>query len=178
MLPLFHAVTRNPEDQGGNANGPKRNLDATYYTNTPATCGGSSAFQAAAEYVGLVPRAGFGNSAGGGCEIDKHSELLWGDPATVRYKGPKQLFQRPWATTPFMGGGDPDSVPDESKLIFGHSTANRKSIQTVTDKQFPVFMPLIPEKESDIPDNNYFVEPFLRGGFASRLVPKTRIDLS
>jgi len=178
MLPLFHASSRNPEDQGDNANGSKRNLDASYYMNSPSTCGGSSAFQAAAEYVGLVPRGGFGNSAGGGCDIDKHSELLWGDPATVKYKGPKQLFQRPWATTPFLGGGDPESVPDESKLIFGHSTANRKSIQTVTDKQFPVFEPLIPEKESDIPDNNYFVEPFLRGGFASRLVPKTRIDLS
>jgi hypothetical protein len=178
MLPLFHASSRNPEDQGGNANGSRRNLDASYYMNSPSTCGGSSAFQAAAEYVGLIPRGGFGNSAGGGCDIDKHSDLLWGDPATVKYKGPKQLFQRPWATTPFLGGGDPESVPDESKLIFGHSTANRKSIQTVTDKQFPVFEPLIPEKESDIPDNNYFVVPFLRGGFASRLVPKTRIDLS
>jgi hypothetical protein len=178
MLPLFHATTRNPEDQGGNSQGSKRNMDASYYMNMPSMCGGSSAFQGAAEYVGLVPQAGFGNSPAGGCAIDKQSDLLWGDTSTVRYKGPKQLFQRPWATTPFMGGGDPDAVPDESKLIFGHSTANRKSIQTVTDKQFPVFAPLIPEKESDIPDNNYFVEPFLRGGFASRLVPKTRIDLS
>jgi len=178
MLPLFHASTRNPEDQGGNSQGSKRNMDASYYMNSPSTCGGSSAFQGAAEYVGLIPKAGFGNSAGGGCAIDTHSDLLWGDPATVKYKGPKQLFQRPWATTPFMGGGDPDAVPDESKLIFGHSTANRKSIQTVSDKQFPVFQPLIPEKESDIPDHNYFVEPFLRGGFASRLVPKNRVDLS
>jgi hypothetical protein len=177
MLPFFHAVSRNPEDQGGNAGGSRRNLDATYYTNSPASCGNSSAVQAAAEYVGLIPKGGYGNSPGG-CGIDKQSELLWGDPATVKYKGPKQLFQRPWATTPFMGGGDPDAVPDESKLIFGHSTANRKSIQTVTDKQFPVFEPLIPERESDIPDNNYFVEPFLRGGFASRLVPKNRILLS
>ena len=178
MLPLFHAVTRNPEDQGGNSDGSRRNLNASYYMNVPSTCGGSSAFQAAAEYVGLVPKAGYGNSPEGGCAIDKQSDLLWGDPATVRYKGPKQLFQRPWATTPFMGGGDPDAVPDESKLIFGHSTANRKSIQTVTDKQFPVFVPLIPEKESDIPDNNYFVEPFLRGGYSARLVPRTRVDLT
>jgi len=177
MLPLFHAATRNPEDQGGNTDGSRRNLNASYYMNMPSTCGGSSAFQGAAEYAGLIPKGGYGNTPGG-CGIDKQSDLLWGDPATVRYKGPKQLFQRPWATTPFMGGGDPDAVPDESKLIFGHSTANRKSIQTVSDKQFPVFVPLIPEKESDIPDNNYFVEPFLRGGFASRLVPKTRIDLS
>lgn len=177
-LPFFNAATRIPEDQGGNANGSRRNLDASYYSNYPTTCGNVSAVQTAAEYVGLIPNGGYGNSAGGGCEIDKQTELLWGDPATVKFKGPKQLFQRPWATTPFMGGGDPDAVPDESKLIFGHSTANRKSIQTVTDKQFPVFEPLIAEKESDIPDHNFFVEPFLRGGFASRLVPKTRISLS
>jgi hypothetical protein len=176
-LPFFNAVTRTPEDQGGNAHGSRRNLDATYYSNYPTTCGNSSAVQAAAEYVGLIPKGGYGNSPGG-CGIDEQSELLWGDPATVKYKGPKQLFQRPWATTPFMGGGDPDAVPDESKLIFGHSTANRKSIQTVTDKQFPVFEPLISERVADIPEHNYFVEPFLRGGFASRLVPKTRIDLS
>jgi hypothetical protein len=178
MLPLFHASSRNPEDQGGNANGSKRNLDATYYTNTPATCGGSSAFQAAAEYVGLIPRAGFGNSAGGGCEIDKHTELLWGDPATARYKGPKQLFQRPWATTPFMGGGDPDSVPDESKLIFGHSTANRKSINTVTDKQFPYFAPLLSEKIDDYSEYKHAVGPFDRGGIPTRTSNKTRVKLS
>ena len=177
MLPFFNAATRSPEDQGGNAGGSRRNMDASYYTSTPASCGNASALSVAAEYVGLVPRGNFGNSPEGGCAIDKQSELLWGDPASVRYKGPKQLFQRPWATTPFMGGGDPDAVPDESKLIFGHSTANRKSIQTVTDKQFPVFEPLIAERESDIPDHNYFVEPFLRGGFASRLVPKVRISL-
>ena len=31
MLPLFHATTRNPEDQGGNSQGSKRNMDASYY---------------------------------------------------------------------------------------------------------------------------------------------------
>ena len=178
MLPQFHAATRSPEDQGGNADGSKRNMMASFYSNSPQSCGNGSAWQAAAEYVGLVPRGNFGNSPESGCAIDKHSELLWGDPASIRFKGPKQLFQRPWATTPFMGNGDPDVVPEESKLIFGHSTANRKSIQTISDKQFPVFEPLIAEKESDIPDHNYFVEPFLRGGFASRLVPKTRIRLN
>ena len=35
MLPLFHAVTRNPEDQGGNADGSRRNLNASYYMNVP-----------------------------------------------------------------------------------------------------------------------------------------------
>lgn len=176
--PLFHATTRGGlEDKLANADSSKRNMDATYYANAPASCGNSSAWHAAAEYVGLVPRGNFGNSPEGGCAIDTQTDLLFGDPATARFKGPKQLFQRPFPTTPFLGMGTIEGIPDQNKIIFGHSTANRKSIQSVTDKQFPVFEPLTKEREDDIPNNNYFVEPFLRGGFASRLVPKVRIDL-
>jgi hypothetical protein len=176
--PLFHATTRGGvEDRHSNEHSSKRNMDATYYANNPASCGNASAWHAAAEYIGLVPRGNFGNSPEGGCAIDTQSELLFGDPATARLKGPKQLFQRPFPTTPFLGLGTLEGIPDQNKVIFGHSTANRKSIQTVMDKQFPVFEPLIPEKESDIPESNYFVEPFLRGGLASRMVPKTRVDL-
>jgi hypothetical protein len=177
-LPLFHAATRGGiEDRYGNSNSSKRNTTATYYGQNPASCGNSSAWNAAAEYVGLIPQGNYGNSPEGGCAIDTQTSLLFGDPATVRMRGPKQLFQRPFPTTPFLGMGTIDGIPDQNKVVFGHSTANRKSIQTVTDKQFPVFQPLIQEKVDDIPENNYFVEPFLRGGFASRNVPKTRIDL-
>jgi len=177
-LPLFHATTRGGmEDRGSNADSSKRNQSASYYANNQAPCGNASAWHAAAEYVGLVPQGNYGNSPEGGCAIDTQTSLLFGDPATVRMRGPKQLFQRPFPTTPFLGLGTIDGIPDQNKVMFGHSTANRKSIQTVTDKQFPVFEPLIQERVDDIPENNYFVEPFLRGGFASRNVPKVRIDL-
>ena len=177
-FPLFHATTRGGlEDRLGNSDSSKRNQSASYYANNPSSCGNASAWNAAAEFVGLVPRGNFGNSPEGGCAIDTQSDLLFGDPAAVRMRGPKQLFQRPFPTTPFLGMGSIEGIPDQNKVVFGHSTANRKSIQTVTDKQFPVFEPLIQEKVADIPENNYFVEPFLRGGFASRNVPKVRIDL-
>lgn len=123
---------------------------------------------------GLVPQAGYG--PGEGCSIDTNSDLLWGAPGTARTKGPKQVFPRPYATTPFLGLGTLEGIDDQNKIVYGHSTANRKSIQTVTDKQFPVFEPLIAEKAADIAENNYFVEPFLRGGLASRLVPRVRVD--
>jgi hypothetical protein len=137
-----------------------------------STCGMNNT----GENPGLVPQAGYGNSPAGGCAIDTHSDLLWGAPGTARTKGPKQTFARPFATTPFLGLGSIEGIDDQNKVVFGHSTANRKSIQTVTDKQFPVFEPLIPEKAADIPESNYFVEPFLRGGLASRLVPRVRVD--
>jgi hypothetical protein len=130
------------------------------------------------EHVGLVPRGNFGNMKEGGANVDLQSDLLWGAPGTARFKGPKQVFPRPYATTPFLGSGNVEGIEDQNKVMFGHSTANRKSIQTVTDKQFPVFQPLIPEKEADIVENNYFVEPFLRGGMASRLISRVRVGLS
>jgi hypothetical protein len=177
-LPLFNAATRGGiEDRYSNKDSGHRNQTATGFSYSPSTCGNSSAWHAAAEYVGLVPRGNFGNSPEGGCAIDKQSELLFGDPASVRMRGPKQLFARPFPTTPFLGMGTIEGIPDQTRVMFGHSTANRKSIQTVTDKQFPVFEPLIQEREDDIPGNNYFVEPFLRGGYSTRLVPKVRIDL-
>jgi hypothetical protein len=176
QLPLFHANTHGNIEQDPR-NDFSRNTTAENYSRNPASCGNSSAWSAAAEYVGLVPRGNFGNSPEGGCAVDTQSSLLFGDTAAGKFKGPKQLFQRPFPTTPFLGGGSLEGIPDQNKVMFGHSTANRKSIQTTSDKQFPVFQPLIPEKEDDIHQNNYFVEPFLRGGFSSRLVPKNRIDL-
>jgi len=143
----------------------------------PTGCGGGSVFRSAADYLGLVPRGNMGNAPEVGCAVDTQSRLMWGDPNTQREKGHQQTFARPWATTPFLGGGSVEDVPSQSKVIFGHSTANRKSIQTVTDSQFPVFEPLLAQKESDIPANNYFVEPFLRGGLASRLLTNQRVDL-
>lgn len=172
--PLFHSTTR-----GGirDRDADRRNQEALHYAGSPSSCGNASAWHAAAEFVGLVPKGNYGNSPEGGCAINTQTELLWGDPASVRLKGPKQLFQRPFPTTPFLGMGTIEGIDDQSKVLFGHSTANRKSISTVTDKQFPVFEPLIEEKKEDIPANNYFVEPFLRGGLASRLIPRNRVDL-
>jgi len=173
--PFFHANSR-----GGlrERDSQERNNQATYYANNPSSCGNSSAVNTASEFVGLIPQGNLGNQPAGGCNADLQSSLLWGDPATVKLKGPKQLFERPFATTPFLSLGNLDSVNDESRVKYGYSTANLKSVQTVMDKQWPVFSPLIPEKEADISESNYFVEPFLRGGFSSRLVPRTRVDLT
>lgn len=172
-LPQFYANSR----QGETARDPAGKWGSVE-SHSSIGCGNNWAVLNSAETPGLIPRGNFGNSPEGGCAIDLQSDLLWGAPGTARQKGPKQTFSRPFATTPFLGLGSIEGIDDQSKVMFGHSTANRKSIQTVTDKQFPVFEPLIPEKESDIPESNYFVEPFLRGGLASRLIPRTRVDLT
>ena len=170
----FFAPTR----QGEAARDPQQLHGQVTQQTGNYSCGNGWAVQNAAGNPGLIPKGNFGNSPEGGCAIDTQTDLLWGAPGTARTKGPKQVFARPFATTPFLGLGTIDGIEDQSKVMFGHSTANRKSIQTVTDKQFPVFQPLIPEKAADISENNYFVEPFLRGGQASRLIPRVRVDLT
>ena len=167
-LPEFYATTRQGEAPRDLR--PQPTIIDRFFS-FQSTCGMNNN----GDNPGLVPQAGYGNTPGG-CGIDTQSSLIWGDPGTARTKGGKQTFSRPFATTPFLGMGSIENIPDQSKVIFGHSTANRKSIQTVTDKQFPVFEPLIPEREADIPEHNYFVEPFLRGGQASRLIPRIRVD--
>lgn len=140
-------------------------------------CGGANIFSSAAEYVGIVPKGNMGNAPESGCAVGVQTRLMWGDANTQREKGPKQEFARPFATTPFLAMGSVEDIESQSKVIFGHSTANRKSIQTVSDTPFPMFQPLLQMKANDIPANNYFVEPFLRGGLASRLIPKHRVEL-
>ncbi len=166
-----------PTRQGEAARDPQHLHGQVTQQTGGFSCGNSWAVQNVAGNPGIIPKGNFGNSPEGGCAIDTQTDLLWGAPGTARTKGPKQMFARPFATTPFLGLGTIEGIDDQNKVIFGHSTANRKSIQTVTDKQFPVFEPLLPEKEADISENNYFVEPFLRGGQASRLIPRVRVDL-
>jgi hypothetical protein len=175
-LPMFYSNSR----QGVAARDePKHNYDnAAFLSQKQGGCGNAWALEAAASAPGLIPRGNFGNSPEGGCGIDTQTDLLWGSPGTARHKGPKQIFPRPFATTPFLGLGTIEGIEDQNRVVFGHSTANRKSIQTVTDKQFPVFEPLIQEKVDDIVNDNYFIEPFLRGGQASRLANPVRVDLT
>lgn len=147
---------------------------------TPGGCGNGWAVSSMAGNPGMIGRGNFGNSPEGGCGIDTQTQLLFGDPGTSRQPGPKQVFPRPWATTPNLGLGTIEGIDDQNKVVYGHSTANRKSIQTVSDKQFPVFAPLRQELLDDYSEysrnlNNVVPATF---GYSSRLEGKHRVDLS
>ena len=167
--------------QGEAARDPDRRHDTPVQPGTPQGCGNGWAVSEMAGNPGMIGRGNFGNSPEGGCGIDTSTELLFGTPGTQRVKGPKQVFPRPWATTPFLGMGSIEGIPDQNKVVYGHSTANRKSIQTVTDKQFPVFWPLLPELASDFVEYSQNVTSFLPGqgrGYATTLEKKNRVDLT
>jgi hypothetical protein len=130
---------------------------------------------AVADQPGLIARGGFGSP--GGCKIDENTELRWGIEGAHRQKGPKQLWARPFATTPFMGGGEPQAVDSESGLIHSAPPRNRKEASTIMDKAIPNFyQPLLMSKSSAYKDVNHWVEQWTRGGDATRLIPQKRVS--
>jgi hypothetical protein len=128
---------------------------------------------AMADQPGMVAMGGYG--MGGGCRVDENTELKWGTPGTARVKGPKQLWARPFATTPNLGGGEPTAVEDESGLIFSAPPRNRKEASTIMDKAIPNFyQPLIQIKQSEFSNPTNWVENWTRGGDSTRLVQTKR----
>lgn len=126
-----------------------------------------------AEQPGMIAMGGYG--MGGGCRVDENTQLRWGTPGAWRMKGPKQLWTRPFATTPNLGGGEPMAVDDESGLIQSAPPRNRKEASTIMDKTIPnFFQPLIEIKQSEHSNPSNWVEGWTRGGDATRLVQTKR----
>ena len=129
---------------------------------------------AMADQPGMIAMGGYG-MPGTGCKVDENTELRWGVPGAWRQKGPKQLWARPFATTPNLGGGDPGVVDDESGLIFSDPPRNRKEASTIMDKTIPnFFQPLIDIKKSEYSNPTNWVEGWTRGGDSTRLVQTKR----
>jgi hypothetical protein len=129
---------------------------------------------AVADQPGLIARGGFGNP--GGCKIDENTDLKWGTPGAWRQKGPQQLWSRPFATTPFLGGGEPGAVDDESGLMQALPPRNRKEASTIMDRAIPNFyQPLIAIKKAEYSNPTNWVEGWTRGGDATRLVQTKRV---
>lgn len=125
---------------------------------------------AMADQPGMIATGGYG-MPGMGCKVDENTELKWGIEGAHRQKGPKQLWSRPFATTPFLGGGEPEAVDDESHLIHSASIRNRKESNSIMDKAIPnYFQPLIPMKASEFANPANWVESWTRGGDSARLV--------
>ena len=131
---------------------------------------------AMADQPGMIAKGGFGQP-GMGCKVDQNTDLLWGMEGAHRQKGPKQLWARPFATTPYLGGGEPQAVDDESGLIRSAPPRSRKEASTIMDKTIPnFFQPLIGVKSSEFSNPSNWVESWTRGGDATRLVQTKRID--
>jgi hypothetical protein len=177
VLDYFFAPTRIASDEYETAAKNVANTSALTRQVGSVDAGCSATLNPAAamaDQPGLIPTSGYGSA--GGCKINENTELRWGIPGAWRQKGPKQLWARPFATTPNLGGGDQTAVEDESTLIHSALIRNRKEANSIMDKPIPnYYQPLIAIKSAEYSNPANWVESWTRGGDATRLVDTKRV---
>ena len=109
----------------------------------------------------------------GGCNIDANSDLLIGTINT-HPKCRISLFERPFATVPYLGRGSSNPVL-ESHIQQGDSVTNKKSVNTTSEQSFIDYTnyPLIPSLQATVTNPANLVEGvaadgWIRGGLPSR----------
>lgn len=109
----------------------------------------------------------------GGCNIDSSSKLQIGSIQT-HPRCHIDLFQRPFATVPYLGRGSVNPVV-ESQIQQGELSTNRKSVSNLGEKSFIKYSntPLLPSVKNRINNPSFSVEGvassgWIRGGIPSR----------
>jgi hypothetical protein len=121
---------------------------------------------------GIMYNGGY-NTGAGGCNIDNSSKLLIGSIQT-HPRCHIDLFQRPFATVPYLGRGSVNPVM-ESQIQQGEQIVNKKSVTNLSEKSYVTYhstplLPSIKEKVSN-PANcveGVASEGWIRGGIPSR----------
>ncbi len=113
----------------------------------------------------------------GGCNVDQSTQLMYGSEWT-RWKGHIDLYQRPFATVPFLGRGAVNPVV-ESQMLQGEQIFQRKSTDPTSEHSFLTYqtIPLLPEIEHHLTNPANYVEGvahegWIRGGLPSREVTR------
>lgn len=127
---------------------------------------------------GIMYNGGSGSGAGG-CNIDSSSNLLIGSIQT-HPKCKISLFQRPFATVPFLGRGSVDPVL-EAQIMQGELLTNKRSVNKLSEKSDIKYQltPLIPSVKDRVTNPVYSVEGvasegWVRGGIPSRDLTRDR----
>ena len=159
------------------------NLDQTQIQNVNASnyllqnffsndCTMKKPIELATMQPGIQYSGGHGSGAGG-CNIDTSSQLQQGSLVT----NPRcriDLFQRPFATVPFLGRGSVDPLL-ESQIQQGELLTNRRSVNQLSEKNYGKYKntPLLPDIKDRVTNPAYCVEGvasdgWIRGGIPSR----------
>lgn len=171
----FDQVTRIGEDNCGLSQRNIQNVKAGNYmlSNFRADeCGLRKPIELATSQPNVF--IGGGHHVGpGGCNIDANSQLLIGN-FPPKPKCRISLFERPFATVPFLGRGESNPVL-ESHIQQGDMVTNKKSITTVTETSHLPYKnyPLLPELAASVSNPANLVEEaadagWIRGGMPSR----------
>jgi hypothetical protein len=120
----------------------------------------------------IMYNGGYGSGAGG-CNIDNSSKLLIGSIQT-HPRCNIDLFQRPFATVPYLGRGSVNPVM-ESQIQQGEQIVNKRSVNNLSEKSYIKYhqTPLLPAIQQKInnPANQIETDAsqgWIRGGVPSR----------
>jgi len=140
------------------------------YFSTDCTMKNSIAL--ATTQPGIMYNGGY-NSAAGGCNIDSSSKLLIGTIQT-HPRCNIDLFQRPFATVPFLGRGSVNPII-ESQILQGEQIVNKRSVNPLSEKSYIKYhqTPLLPVIQQKMNDSSNKIEHdasegWIRGGVPSR----------
>ena len=121
---------------------------------------------------GINYSGGYGLSISG-CNVDANSKLMIGTIQT-HPRCRIDLFQRPFATVPFLGRGSVDPML-ESQIQQGEGVTNKRTVTKLTEKSHLKYRttPLIPSIKQNIQNPNNLIENsaasgWIRGGVPSR----------
>jgi len=121
---------------------------------------------------GIMYNGGY-NVGAGGCNIDESSKLLIGTIQT-HPKCHIDLFQRPFATVPYLGRGSVNPII-ESQIQQGEQIVNKRSINNLSEKSYIKYhqTPLLPAIQESMNNSSNKIETdasqgWIRGGVPSR----------
>jgi len=127
---------------------------------------------------GIMYNGGYQVGAGG-CNINDSSKLQIGTIQT-HPKARIDLFQRPFATVPYLGRGSVNPVM-ESQIMQGEQLVNKKSINNLSEKSYIKYhqTPLLPAIQQKINNPANQIESiasdgWVRGGVPSRELTRDR----
>jgi hypothetical protein len=141
-------------------------------------CNMSKAKQLATTQPGIIYSGSMGSDMCGS-NIDDSSKLLIGTVQT-HPKARIDLFQRPFATVPFLGRGAVDPTL-ESQIQQGEAITNKRTITQLSEKSHLKYRttPMIPSVKENIQNPNNLIESsasegWIRGGVPSRELTRDR----
>jgi len=143
-----------------------------------ADCNMSNAKKLATTQPGINYSGSMGSDMCGS-NIDESSKLFIGSIQTAP-KARIDLFQRPFATVPYLGRGAVDPIL-EAQIQQGEAVTNKRSITKLTEKSHLRYRttPLIPEMQQNIQNPDHLIEAnaaqgWIRGGVPSRELTRDR----
>ena len=133
-------------------------------------CTMKNAKSLATSQPGIMYNGGY-NSGSGGCNIDDSSKLQIGSIQT-HPRCHIDLFQRPFATVPYLGRGSVNPIM-ESQIQQGEQIVNKKSTSNLSEKSYIKYhqTPLLPAVQEKIKNSSIESDAsqgWIRGGVPSR----------